>query len=225
MSIAVLTPAISGQLPATSRSFGLDSPAEVLHRIATIVRRYATDRVAIRGDAVEVELEAGHDLGSSLDEQARRLAVLARSWTGRAVRHEVRERSAEVPRPYAPVRAPGGNRLPTVAVAIREGEDAVVTAERVGRALRRLDAVSNHGEAPPAGFILHLRRGDRETAMPLPRSVLESESLERWLPPAALQGVTGIRLETRVRRDAAVPRRSPRNPVRSAPAPALSRVS
>lgn len=225
MSIAVLTPVLSSQLPATSPSFGLDSPADVLHRMATIVRRYATDRVAIRGDAVEVELEAGHSPASSLDEQARRLAVLARSWIGRAVRHEVRERSAEAPRPHAPLRTTGGNRLPTVAVAIREGEDAMVTAERVGRGLRRLDALSTHGEASLAGFILHLRRDDRETAMPLPRSVLDSESLERWLPPAALQGVTGIRVETRVRQDAAAPRRSPRNPVRSAPAPALSRVS
>lgn len=225
MSIAVLTPVLTSQFPATNRSFGLDSAADVLQRIATIVRRYATDRVAIRGDAVEVELDARHSPASSLDEQARRLAVLARSWTGRSVQHEVRERSAEAPRPHSPVRAPGGNRLPTVAVAIREGEDAVVTAERVGRALRRLDTVSTGGETPPAGFILHLRRDDRETAMPLPRSVLDSESLERWLPPAALQGVSGIRLETRVRRDAAAPRRSPRNPVRSAPAPALSRVS
>ena len=224
MSIAVLTPALSSQLPATSRSFGLDSPADVLQRIATIVRRYATDRVAIRGDAVEVELEDAPVPAAGLEEQARRLAVLARSWTGRVVRHEVRERREEAPKVRIPMRSEVGNRRPSAALAIRDGEDAVVTAERVARALRRLDAISPGDGTAPSGFILRLRRDDRETAMPLPRSVLEAESLERWLPPASLQGVTAIRLETRVRRDAGS-RRSPRNPVRTAPVPALSRVS
>jgi hypothetical protein len=225
MSIAVLTPSLSSQLPATSRSFGLDSPADVLQRIATIVRRYATDRVAVRGDAVEVELEGDGSPAPGLDEQARRLAVLARSWTGRAVRHEVRERAEVAPAPRTAEPATRGHQLPSVSVAVRQGEDAVVTAERVARALRRLDAISGEGEGAATGFILRLRRDDRETAMPLSRSVLESQSLERWLPPASLQGVTAIRLETRVRRDAAAPRRSPRNPVRSVPAPVLSRVS
>lgn len=221
MTVAVLIPGSTSSFSNDSRSAKEGFDRDILQRMATIVRRYATDRVAIRDGAVEVDLADSHQPPAAIAEQVRRIAVLTKAWVG-PVRHELRESAA--PEQRAPG-TPATTRPAAVRLAAREHETPSATLNRVEKALRRLAAMNEAANVPIAGFVLQLERGDRSTAMPLPLSVLQAPSLERWLPPSALQGVTGLRLETRVRRESVRPVRSPRNPVRPVSAAPLSRVS
>lgn len=216
MTIAVLTPSHASFIARPKSPAGLP---DVLERIAMIVRRYATDRVAIRGGAVEIDLSGRRLPGASDEERARRLAVLAGSWTGSRVSHQLRE-------PSAPSADRNTNPQPcAVSIVVREGETAASTVARVERALQRLAVIAEAQGAPVDGFVLRLSRGAHEAVMPLSVAILEAESLHRWLPPAAMRGVSGIRLETRVRRVQSRPRQTPRNPVDDAATQVLSRVS
>lgn len=171
------------------------SLSETLDRIASIVRKYATTRVAIREYAVDVTLDPGV-FHCDEPEAARRLAAMTASWTGTRVEAAP---VASVPQSDAPDIAPDGHW--TVRIAAR-GETPEALRDRLARAANRLEAMlAVHGNAP-ARWMLHLDRDGREAHMPLrPGSFEEGPvALARWLPDAALEGVTGVRLELRARR-------------------------
>lgn len=221
MAVAVLTPGSTALISSPFQQSKDSSGGDILQRMATIVRRYATDRVAIRNGAVEVDLGDAPERPVDTAERARRLAVLAKAWVG-PVRHEVRE-AAQPQRTLDETALPP--RPASVRLPMRDVESPADTLDRLAKALRRLAAMNEAANVTISGFVLRLERGERATAMPLPVSVVEAPSLERWLPPSALQGVTGIWLETRVRRESVRPVRSPRNPVRPVSSAPLSRVS
>ncbi|MDZ7729481.1 MAG: hypothetical protein U5Q44_15515 [Dehalococcoidia bacterium] len=182
---------------------------ETLHRIASIVRKYATTRVAVRGHAVDVTLDPGV-LHCDEPEAARRLATMTASWTGTRVEASP---VATVPEPAAPEPAPAGPW--TVRLAAR-GETPDDLRDRLARAATRLESMlAVHGNAP-ARWMLHLDRDGREAHMPLRPGAFEGgpAALARWLPDAALGGVTRVRLELRARRVAEPATRSEAVPAR-----------
>lgn len=218
MPVAILTPS-SNPISARTGAWTCSSFAETLDRIATIVRKYATDSVAIREDRVEASLRGDGPFACSLQEAARRLGVIASSWTGVRVEARLEEES--------PVGSSSGepHRPGTVRVMIRAGESHDLRLERIARAAGRLQVLMATQGREPKDWVLRIGREAGTISMPLPNVVFEDATLlARRLPARALEGVNAIELEARVRQ---APSRTggTRNPVRIPRVAALPLVS
>ncbi len=189
MSLARLTITPPPVSPAAQPS------SEEAERLASILRKYATGSVAIEaGNTLRVDLRR-IPWACAEPERARRLGVLASTWTGRKVETRIEEA------PSQPATGPF-----TASLRRRPAEAATAFRGRIRRAAERLALlVETHGE-PCRRWMVRLERDGASAVMPLPGALLEQGQgeFDRRLPVAALENVTAVRLEARTGTPASV---------------------
>ena len=200
LQLSSTPPQSRGQTPVS-----VANDREALDRAASIIRKYATGAVAITGDStLRVDLDTV-DWRCEARERARRVASLAAEWTGRKV--DVR---------FDPVQQPGEETADPFAVELqrRESEEPGAFTARIARAGQRLQTLVEGSGRQAERWTLHIDRAGRSTSMPLPSSVFEggTDGLVRRLPPAAMEQVTAVRLESRTRKAPSTHRPGTRSP-------------
>lgn len=191
MSTACLTIPPTASVNAGATPLTARDDREAVERVASIIRKYATDSVAVNaGNVVKVDLDRV-PWRCEPGERARRLGVLATAWSGRKVEVHI-----EAPRKQPPAVEPFA-----VELRRRRTDSAALLLRRIERAAARLLAMVEVHEGEVQRWMLHIDRDDALSVMPLPSRVFTegSQGLEGWLPEAALANVIGVRLEARVR--------------------------
>jgi hypothetical protein len=218
MTTAVLTISSSSLADPSSTGSAVAGIAEAADRVVSIIRRYATNAVALAGDGtIRVDLDRINWVCEPT-ERARRIAGLASSWTGHRV-------DVQITRPRD---AAGAGGPFSVNLARRASEVPAAFRDRLAEAATRLSALAEGFALQPNHWMLILQSDSSSVSMPLPGTTFDDGafSIAHRLPDRAFEGVSSLRLEARVCRRVAAPREESHVPVqlhgRSQPLPLVS---